>query len=81
MIASRGWLFLMERRFEVFINAILFKQIIQDAIVGEISEKMIPCLIRAEMVLMNVHVGKTLLLQEIQATTLVLQWKVCLKQQ
>ena len=40
-------------------NVILFKQIIQDAIVGEISEEMILCLIRAGMVLKKVNVWKT----------------------
>ena len=72
MIAYRGLLFLIERRFEVFMNAILFKQIIQDAIVGEMSEEMILCLIRAEMVRMSMC-GKLVPLQEIQVTTLVLQ--------
>ena len=45
-------------------NVILFKQIIQNAVVGEISEEMILCLIRAGMVLTNVQVGKLLLLQD-----------------
>ena len=49
----------MERRFEVFMNIILFKQIIQDTIVGNISEEMILCLIRAGMVLTNANVWKT----------------------
>ena len=39
MIACRGLLFLIERRFEVFMNGIRFKQIIQDAIIGGISEE------------------------------------------
>ena len=55
----RGVLFLIERRFEVFMNVVLFKQIIQNAITGDISEEMILCLIRAGMVLMNVQVWKT----------------------
>ena len=37
LIAYRGALFLMERRFEVFMNIILFKQIIQDNIMGNDS--------------------------------------------
>ena len=40
-------------------NVILYKQIIQDAIVGEIYEEMILFLIRAGMVLTNVNVWKT----------------------
>ena len=59
LIANRGALFLMERRFEVFMNIILFKQIIQDNIVGNIYEEMILCLIRAGMVLTNANVWKT----------------------
>ena len=59
LIAYRGLLFLIKRRFEVFMNVILFKQIIQNAVVGEISEEMILCLIRAGMVLTNVYVCKT----------------------
>ena len=59
LIAYRGALFLMERRFEVFMNVILFKQIIQDNFVGYISEEMILCLIRAGMVLKNANLWKT----------------------
>ena len=59
LIANREALFLMERRFEVFMNIILFKQIIQDNIVGYISEEMILGLIRAGMVLTNANVWKT----------------------
>ena len=40
-------------------NVILFKQIIQDTFVGNISEEMILCLIRAGMVLTNANVWKT----------------------
>ena len=55
----RGVLFLIERRFEVFMNVVLFK-ILHNAITGEISEEMIACLIRAGMVLANVQVWITL---------------------
>ena len=48
-----------KRRFEVFIHVILFKQIIQDTFVGNISEEVIFCLIRAGMVLKNANVWKT----------------------
>ena len=51
LIAYRGLLFLIERQFEVFMNVILFEQIIQNIIVGNFSEEMILCLIRAGMVL------------------------------
>ena len=59
LMIYRGVLFLIERRFEVFMNVVLFKQIIQNAITGDISEEMILCLIRAGMVLTNVQVWKT----------------------
>ena len=59
LMTYRGLLFLIERRFEVFMIVILLKQIIQNAVVGEISEEMILCIIRAGMVLTNVQVWKT----------------------
>ena len=59
LMTYRGLLFLIERRFEIFMNVILFKQIIQNAVVGNISEEMILCPIRAGMVLTNVQVWKT----------------------
>ena len=43
-------LFLLERRFETFMNVILFKQIIQDCHVENLSEEVILCLFRAGMV-------------------------------
>ena len=55
----RGLFFLIERRFEVFMNVVLFQQIIHDNIEGIISEEMILCLIRAGMVLTNVSLWKT----------------------
>ena len=59
LMIYRGVLFLIERRFEVFMNVVLFK-ILHNAITGEISEEMIACLIRAGMVLANVQVWITL---------------------
>ena len=59
MIAYRGVFFLIERRFEVFMNVVLFQQIIQYNIKEQISEEMSLCLIRAGMVLTNVSVWKT----------------------
>ena len=40
-------------------NAIIFKQIIQDAIVEDFSEEMILCLLRAGMVVTIVNAWKT----------------------
>ena len=59
MIAYRGLFFLIERRFEVFMNVVLFQKIIQNIVKEQISEEMILCLIRAGMVLTNVSVWKT----------------------
>ena len=53
---ARGVFFLIERRFEVFMNVVLFQQIIQYNIKEQISEEIILCLIRAGMVLTNVCV-------------------------
>ena len=63
----------MERQFEVFMNVIRFKQIIQNFIVEDFSEEMILCLIRAGMVLSVVQLWKLLLLLEVQATALLQQ--------
>ena len=38
LLIYRGMLFLLERRFETFMNVILFKQIIQDNVVENLSE-------------------------------------------
>jgi hypothetical protein len=51
LLMYRELLFLQERRFETFMNVILFKQIIQDFYVENLSEEVIICLIRAGMVL------------------------------
>ena len=51
LLMYRGLLFLLERRFETFINVIICKQIIQDCYVENLSEEIIICLIRAGMVL------------------------------
>ena len=59
MIAYIGLFFLIERRFEVFMNVVIFQQIIQDNVIESISEEMILCLIRAGMVLTNVSLWKT----------------------
>ena len=58
-LTYRGLFFLIERRFEVFMNVVLFQQIIHNNIEGVISEEMILCLIRAGMVLTNVSFWKT----------------------
>ena len=58
-LTYRGLFFLIERRFEVFMNVVLFQQIIHNNIEGIISEEMILCLIRAGMVLTNVSFWKT----------------------
>ena len=60
MIAYRGVFFLIEKRFEVFMNVVLFQKIIQNIVKEQISEEMILCLIRAGMVLTNVSIWKTL---------------------
>ena len=44
-------LFLLERRFETFMNVILLKHIIQECQVENLSEEIILCLIRVGMVL------------------------------
>jgi len=59
LIMYRGLFFLIERRFEVFMNVVLFQKIIQNIVREQISEEMILCLIRAGMVLTNVSVWKT----------------------
>ena len=60
LIAYRGLgVFLIERRFEVLVNVIIFKQVIQNAIVRDISEEISLRLIRAGLVITNVNVWKT----------------------
>jgi hypothetical protein len=59
LMIYRGMLFLTERRFEVFMNVVLFN-VLHNVIKGEISEEMVACLIRAGMVLANVQVWITL---------------------
>ena len=51
LLTYRGLLFLLERRFETFLNVILFKQILKEFWVENISENITVCLIRAGMVL------------------------------
>ena len=51
LLIYRGTLFLLERRFETFMNVILAKQIIQDCNAENLSNEVILCLIRAGMVL------------------------------
>ena len=50
LLTYSGLLFLLERRFETFLNVILFKQIIQEFWVENISENIVVCLLRAGMV-------------------------------
>ena len=45
LMTYKGLLFLLKRRFETFMNVILFQQIIQDNIVENLSEDIILCLI------------------------------------
>ena len=54
----RGTLFLLERRFETFINAILYKKIIQQSYTEKLSEEVIICLTRAGMVLTITEIWK-----------------------
>ena len=49
---------MLERRFETFMNVILFKQITQDFYVENLSEEVILCLIRAGMVLTITEIWK-----------------------
>ena len=67
LIAYRGLLFLIERQLEVFMNVILFKNIIQNSIVKDISEEMILCCLQLS------KCGKLLLILEIQAPALLQQ--------
>ena len=53
MIAYRGLLFLIERRFELFMNVVLFRAIIQEIVNDTLTEDIILCLIRAGMVVSN----------------------------
>ena len=59
LLIYRSLLFLLERRFEIFLNLTLFREIIQ--IIGEFnpSEAIIVCLIRAGMVLTVTDIWKT----------------------
>ena len=56
-------------------NVILFKQIIQDFYVENLSEEVIICLIRAGMVLTITEIWKVLFRKEISAEALLIQWK------
>ena len=62
-------------------NVILFKQIIQNAVMGDISEEMILCLIRAGMVLKNVQVWKTFAISRDSSGNIGTAMKSALKQQ
>jgi len=59
LLIYRSLLFLLERRFEIFLNLTLFREIIQ--IIGEFnpSEAIVVCLIRAGMVLTITNIWKT----------------------
>jgi len=59
LLIYRSLLFLLERRFEIFLNLTLFREIIQ--IIGEFnpSEAIVVCLIRAGMVLTVTDIWKT----------------------
>ena len=73
----RGLLFLLERRFETFLNVTLFKQIIQDVWMENLTENIVVCLIRAGMVFAMpfLEFGKFLFRKETSEETLQHQWK------
>ena len=58
LLMYRGLLFLLERRFETFMNVTLFMQIIQDFWTGYLSEDIVTCLIRAGIVFMITEIWK-----------------------
>ena len=58
LLIYRGTLFLLERRFQTFMNVTLFKLIIQECNVENLSNEMILCLIRSGMVLTLTEIWK-----------------------
>ena len=58
LLIYRGTLFLLERRFQTFMNVTLFKLIIQECNVENLSNEMILCLIRSGMVLTLTKIWK-----------------------
>ena len=75
LLIYRGTLFLLERRFQTFMNVTLFKLIIQECNVENLSNEMILCLIRSGMVLTLREVWKVLFKEEISVETFRDQWK------
>ena len=63
LLIYRSLLFLLERRFEIFLNITLFREIIQ--IIGTFnpSEAIVVCLIRAGMVLTVTDIWKTFIVE------------------
>ena len=63
LLTYRGLLFLLERRFEIFLNVILFREIIQDVEVKTLSEIIVVCLIRAGMVFAITEIWKAFIVK------------------
>ena len=81
LIAYRGLLFLIERRFEVLVYVIIFEQIFQNAIMRDISEEIILHLIRAGLVITNVNVWKTFIFARDSSNNIGIAMKSTQKQQ
>ena len=58
LLIYRGLLFLLERRFEIFLNMTLFREIIRNVGMNNPSEVVVACLIRAGMVFAITEIWK-----------------------
>ena len=58
MRAYKGLQILVERKFEIFMNLILFRNIISKVGTEELSQEVLICLVRAGMVLTNIRIWR-----------------------
>ena len=58
MRTYKGFQILVERKFEIFMNLILFRNIISKVWTEEFSQEVLICLVRAGMVLTNIRVWR-----------------------
>ena len=58
MRTYKGFQILIERKFEIFMNLILFRNIISKVWTEEFSQEVLICLVRAGMVLTNIRIWR-----------------------